>query len=71
VAPPDASARERRAAAKAVIERARNSFQMKPVEQLPKPVMSRQRFVGLVVLRSYLLIAFVLTGVKIAETAGG
>jgi Mn2+/Fe2+ NRAMP family transporter len=69
VAPAGASARERRGAAKAAIERARNSFQMKPVEQLPKPVMSRQRFVGLVVLRSYLLIAFVLTVVKIAGIA--
>ncbi|HEV3284046.1 MAG TPA: hypothetical protein VG010_07555, partial [Solirubrobacteraceae bacterium] len=69
VAPAGASARERRGAAKAAIERARNSFQMKPVEQLPRPVMSRQRFVGLVVLRSYLLIAFVLTVVKIAGIA--
>jgi hypothetical protein len=31
--------------------------------------MSRQRLVGLLVLRSYLLIAFTLTIVKIAETA--
>jgi hypothetical protein len=64
-----ASARERRRAAKAALERARGSFQMKPIDELPQPVFSRQRFVGLVVLRSYLLIAFVLTAVKIAETA--
>jgi hypothetical protein len=42
---------------------------MKPVEELAKPVFSRQRFLGLIVLRSYLLIAFSLTAVKIAETA--
>jgi hypothetical protein len=64
-----ASARERRRAAKAALERARSGFQMKPIDELPQPVFSRQRFVGLVVLRSYLLIAFVLTAVKITETA--
>jgi hypothetical protein len=46
-----------------------NTFRMKPVEALPKPIMGRQRLVGLVVLRSYLLIAFTLTVVKIAEVA--
>jgi hypothetical protein len=66
--PEGASTRERRAAAKAALEHARNSFRMKPIDQLPKPVFSRQRFVGLIVLRSYLLIAFALTIVKIAES---
>jgi hypothetical protein len=42
---------------------------MRPVEELPKPVFTRQRFVGLIVLGCYLLIAFTLTVVKIAETA--
>jgi Mn2+/Fe2+ NRAMP family transporter len=60
-----ASSRERRRAAKAALEDARNSFRMKPIDELPKPVFSRQRFVGLIVLRSYLLIAFALTVVKI------
>ncbi len=55
---PDASTRERRRAAKAALEEARKTFRMKPVRELPKPVMNRQRLVGLVVLRTYLLIAF-------------
>jgi NRAMP (natural resistance-associated macrophage protein)-like metal ion transporter len=66
---PDASTHERRRAAKAALEEARKAFRMKPVGALPKPVMSRQRLLGLVVLRSYLLIAFTLTVVKIAESA--
>ncbi|HWW90255.1 MAG TPA: hypothetical protein VNY35_05685 [Solirubrobacteraceae bacterium] len=36
---------------------------------LAKPVMSRQRFGGLIVLRGYLLVALVLAIVKIMETA--
>jgi hypothetical protein len=67
--PEGASRRERRRAAKAALEDARDNFRMKPIDELPKPVFTRQRFVGLVVLRSYLLIAFILTIVKIAETA--
>jgi Mn2+/Fe2+ NRAMP family transporter len=66
--PDGASTRERRRAAKASLEHARNSFRMKPIDELPKPLFSRQRFVGLIVLRSYLLIAFALTVVKIAES---
>jgi hypothetical protein len=42
---------------------------MPPIELLAKPVMSRQRFVGLIVLRGYLLIALILAIVKIMETA--
>jgi hypothetical protein len=47
----------------------RSGFRMKPIEELPKPAFSRQRFAGLIVLRGYLLIAFTLTVVKIAQTA--
>jgi Mn2+/Fe2+ NRAMP family transporter len=65
---PDASASQRRRAAKAALEQARDTFRMMPVEELAQPVMSRQRFVGLIVLRGYLLIAFTLTVVKIAES---
>jgi NRAMP (natural resistance-associated macrophage protein)-like metal ion transporter len=66
---PDATPRQRRRQAKAALEDARNSFRMPPVELLAKPVMSRQRFVGLIVLRGYLLIALILAIVKILETA--
>jgi hypothetical protein len=69
IVPEGASTRARRRAAKTALAQARNSFRMKPLEELPKPVFTRQRFVGLIVLRSYLLIAFALTVVKIAETA--
>jgi hypothetical protein len=58
-----ASLRQRRRQAKATLEDARSNFRMPPVELLAKPVMSRQRFVGLIVLRGYLAI------VKIMETA--
>jgi hypothetical protein len=67
--PEGASARGRRRAAKKALEDARSGFRMKPIEELPKPVFTRHRFVGLIVLRSYLLIAFALTVVKIAESA--
>jgi hypothetical protein len=66
---PGATLRQRRRQAKAGPEDARNNFRMPPVELLAKPVMSRQRFVGLIVLRGYLLIALVLAVVKITETA--
>jgi Mn2+/Fe2+ NRAMP family transporter len=66
---PAAPRRERRRQAKATLAQARNEFRMPPIELLAKPVMSRQRFVGLIVLRSYLLIALILTIVKIIETA--
>jgi NRAMP (natural resistance-associated macrophage protein)-like metal ion transporter len=69
--PEGASPRERRRAAKVALDHARTTFRMKPIGELPKPVFSRQRFVGLIVLRSYLLIAFILTVVKIAESATG
>jgi hypothetical protein len=60
-----ASRRERRRAAKTALEEARNSFRMKPIHLLSRPAFSRQRWVGLIVLRSYLLIAFSLTVAKI------
>ena len=63
--PEGASRRERRRAAKAALEQARHSFRMKPIELLSGPSFSRQRWVGLIVLRSYLLIAFSLTVAKI------
>jgi hypothetical protein len=66
---PRATLRQRRRQAKAALEAARNNFRMPPVELLAKPVISRQRFAGLIVLRGYLLIALVLAIVKIMETA--
>jgi hypothetical protein len=47
----------------------RDSWRMPALSRLERPVMSRQRKVGLLTLRSYLLIAFVLVVVKIVEVA--
>jgi hypothetical protein len=47
---------------------ARSEF-VHPLSILEHPVMSRQRKIGLTVLRQYLLIAFILTTVKIDEVA--
>ena len=46
-------------------------FRMSPLSLLERPVMSRRRKVALTVLSSYLLIAFILTIVKIAQVAAG
>jgi hypothetical protein len=47
----------------------RDGWRMPALNRLEKPVMSRQRKVGLVTLRSYLLVAFALVIVKIVEVA--
>ena len=44
-------------------------WRMPPLSRLERPVMSRQRKVGLITLRSYLLVAFALVIVKIVEVA--
>ena len=49
----------------------RANFRMPPLSSLTRPLMSTQRRVGLTVLRSYLLVAFALAIVKIAEVASG
>ena len=47
----------------------RHTWRMPALSRLERPVMSRQRKVGLVTLRGYLLVAFVLVIVKIVEVA--
>jgi hypothetical protein len=49
----------------------RDTWRMPALSRLERPVMSRQRKVGLITLRGYLLIAFVLVIVKIVEVAVG
>jgi Mn2+/Fe2+ NRAMP family transporter len=49
----------------------RDTWRMPNLSRLERPVMSRQRKVGLITLRGYLLIAFVLVIVKIVEVAVG
>jgi len=49
----------------------RDTWRMPPLSRLERPAMSRQRKVGLLTLRGYLLIAFVLVIVKIVEVAVG
>jgi len=47
----------------------RHTWRMPALSRLERPVMSRQRKAGLVTLRGYLLVAFVLVIVKIVEVA--
>jgi Mn2+/Fe2+ NRAMP family transporter len=47
----------------------RSSWRMPPFAMLERPVMSTQRKVGMIALRSYLLVAFALVIVKIVEVA--
>jgi hypothetical protein len=47
----------------------RDTWRMPALARLERPAMSRQRKVGLLTLRGYLLIAFVLVIVKIVEVA--
>ena len=49
--------------------RHRDTWRMPALSRLERPVMSRQRKVGLLTLRGYLLIAFVLVIVKLVEVA--
>ena len=45
----------------------RDTWRMPPLSRLKRPTKSRQRKVGLVTLRGYLLIAFALVILKIVE----
>ncbi len=47
----------------------RRSWRMPPLNRLTRPPMSRQRKVGLLALRGYLLVAFALVVVKVVEVA--
>jgi hypothetical protein len=47
----------------------RDAWRMPPLATLVKPVMSTQRKLGLMTLRGYLLIAFVLVVVRIVQLA--
>ena len=47
----------------------RSTWRMSPLHLLGKPVLSTQRKVGLVLLRGYLFVAFVLVVVKVVEVA--
>jgi hypothetical protein len=44
---------------------------MPPLAMLKRPVMSRQRKAGMLVLRGYLFFAFALVIVKVVEVAAG
>jgi NRAMP (natural resistance-associated macrophage protein)-like metal ion transporter len=50
---------------------ARPTWRMPPLRELERPVMSTQRKIGLITLRSYLLIAFVLVVVKVVQISVG
>ncbi|WP_116209709.1 NRAMP family divalent metal transporter [Streptomyces olivoreticuli] len=55
-----------------VIDRTgRGAWRMPPLDQLPKPVISTGRKVGLTALRTYLLVAMILVIVRIAQLALG
>jgi NRAMP (natural resistance-associated macrophage protein)-like metal ion transporter len=47
----------------------RATWRMRPLHLLAKPVMSNQRKIGLIILRGYLLVAFILVVVKVIEVA--
>jgi len=47
----------------------RDTWRMPPLHLLGKPALSTQRKVGLIVLRGYLLVAFILVVVKVVEVA--
>jgi NRAMP (natural resistance-associated macrophage protein)-like metal ion transporter len=47
----------------------RNTWRMPPLNRLSRPPLSRQRKIGLITLRGYLLVAFVLVVVKVVEVA--
>ncbi len=47
----------------------RATWRMPGLERLSRPVLSRQRNMGLLILRGYLLVAFLLVIVKVAEIA--
>jgi Mn2+/Fe2+ NRAMP family transporter len=47
----------------------RNTWRMPPLNRLSRPPLSRQRKIGLISLRGYLLVAFVLVVVKVVEVA--
>ena len=49
----------------------RTSWRMPPLTLLERPVMSRQRMIGMVTLRGYLIFAFALVIVKVVEVAMG
>jgi hypothetical protein len=49
----------------------RDIWRVPPLSRLERPAMSRQRKVGLLTLRGYLLIAFALVVVEIVEVAVG
>jgi NRAMP (natural resistance-associated macrophage protein)-like metal ion transporter len=49
----------------------RTNWRMPPLTLLERPVMSRQRKIGMLALRGYLLFAFVLVIVKVVEVAVG
>jgi len=49
----------------------RSSWRMPPLAMLKRPVMSRQRKAGMLVLRGYLFFAFALVIVKVVEVAAG
>jgi NRAMP (natural resistance-associated macrophage protein)-like metal ion transporter len=49
----------------------RTSWRMPPLTLLERPVMSRQRKIGMVTLRGYLIFAFALVIVKVVEVAIG
>ena len=50
---------------------ARATWRMPPLDELPKPVATTGRTIGLLVLRAYLLIAVVLVAVKFVQLATG
>jgi hypothetical protein len=47
----------------------RDTWRMAPLDTLARPVMSRQRKLGMLTMRTYLGIAFVMVIVKIVEVA--
>jgi hypothetical protein len=47
----------------------RNEWRMPPLNRLARPTLSTQRRVGLVPLRSYLVVAFLLVVIKVVTVA--
>ena len=53
----------------AVSKQNRMTWRMPPLNRLTRPEMSKQRKIGMITMRSYLLVAFILVVVKVVEVA--
>jgi hypothetical protein len=55
----------------ALLQMKKEDWQMPPLQEIPRPAWSLTRWVGMVTLRAYLIVAIVLLVVKVVELALG